>query len=245
MSRRLAADEPALHPGAFVTLVIGGRESASEVVGVVDMGPGTSAFTAPEDVTRVIGDSRARVAVVKSARAGVATESDLIQRLRRDLEERGLAVESGQLVRASRAAMEDHLLMVAGFLVLMSQLTVVVGGLALASTMSLAVLQRTREIGVMRAIGASHRVIGLVVLGEGTVVALLGRALAVPLSVPMSVAVARSFGRLMLPVPAGMAPEGGAVLAWLALAVVVCLAACAWPARSATRIPTAQALAYE
>jgi ABC-type lipoprotein release transport system permease subunit len=49
----------------------------------------------------------------------------------------------------------------------------------------------------------------------------------------------------MLPVPAGMAPEAGAVLTWLVLALVVSAAACAWPARSSTRIPTARALAYE
>ena len=111
--------------------------------------------------------------------------------------------------------------------------------------MSLSVLERTREIGVLRAIGARHRTIVLIVQGEGLVVAVLSWALAVPLSVPMSVAVARSFGRVMLPVPAGMAPQGSALLAWLVLAVMVAALACAWPAWSATRITTAQALAYE
>jgi len=85
----------------------------------------------------------------------------------------------------------------------------------------------------------------LIIQGEGLVVAVLSWALAVPLSVPMSVAVAKSFGRVMLPVPAGMAPEPGAVLAWLGLVVAVSALACAWPARSATRITTAEALAYE
>jgi putative ABC transport system permease protein len=245
VSRRLAAEEPSLHPGATVTLVIGGRASDWDVVGVVDMGPVGSAFATRAAVAEVAGDGRARLALIRATRSGVAAQSELIQRLRRDLEQRGFAVESGQLVQAARVALEDHLLLVASFLVLMSQLTVVVGGLALASTMSLAVLERTREIGVMRAIGARHRTIVLIVLGEGMVVALLGWAMAIPLSIPMSVAVAKSFGRIMLPVPAGMAPEAGAVLTWLVLALVVSAAACAWPARSSTRIPTARALAYE
>jgi putative ABC transport system permease protein len=245
VSRRLAAEEPSLHPGATVTLVIGGRASDWDVVGVVDMGPAGSAFATRAAVAEVAGDGRARLALIRATRSGVAAQSELIQRLRRDLEQRGFAVESGQLVQAARVALEDHLLLVASFLVLMSQLTVVVGGLALASTMSLAVLERTREIGVMRAIGARHRTIVLIVLGEGMVVALLGWAMAIPLSIPMSVAVAKSFGRIMLPVPAGMAPEAGAVLTWLVLALVVSAAACAWPARSSTRIPTARALAYE
>lgn len=245
VSRRLAAQEPGLRPGATAILVIGGTESAWEVVGIVDMGPGATAFTSRGAVAEAVDDARARVAVLSATVAGTASESELIQRLRRDLEEKGFPVESGQLVQASRVALEDHLLMVAGFLVVMSQLTIVVGGLALATTMSLSVLERTREIGVLRAIGARHRTIVLIIQGEGLVVAVLSWALAVPLSVPMSVAVARSFGRVMLPVPAGMAPQGSAVLAWLVLAVVVSAVACAWPAWSATRITTAQALAYE
>ncbi|HSW31787.1 MAG TPA: ABC transporter permease [Longimicrobiales bacterium] len=245
VSRRLAAEEPGLRPGATVTLVVGGKESVWSVVGIVDMGPGATAFTSRAAVAETVGDARARVAVLSATVVGTASESELIQRLRRDLEDAGFPVESGQLVQASRVAMEDHLLMVAGFLVLMSQLTIVVGGLALASTMSLSVMERTREIGVLRAIGARHRTIALIIQGEGLVVAVLSWALAVPLSVPMSVAVAKSFGRVMLPVPAGMAPQAGAVLAWLGLVVVVSALACAWPARSATRITTAQALAYE
>ena len=74
--------------------------------------------------------------------------------------------------------------MVAGFLGNMSLLMLVVGGLGLASTMSLGVLERTREIGVLRAIGARHGSILAMVQIEGLVIALLSWALAIPLSLP-------------------------------------------------------------
>ena len=48
----------------------------------------------------------------------------------------------------------DHLLMVVDFLAAMGWTMLVVGALGLGSTMALAVLERTREIGVLRAIGA-------------------------------------------------------------------------------------------
>ena len=141
--------------------------------------------------------------------------------------------------------MEDHMLMVASFLMAMAQLTVIVGGLGLASTMSLAVLERTREIGVLRAIGAPHRSILAMVQIEGLVIALLGWAVAIPLSLPVSLALGARFGQVMLPVEASYVPRPGAVLWWLGLTVVVALIATAWPARRATRVPTAAALAYE
>ena len=122
---------------------------------------------------------------------------------------------------------------------------IVLGGLGLASTMSLAVLERTREIGVLRAIGARHRSILALVQVEGLVVGILSWAIAIPLSIPMSWVLGQAFARIMLPVPVMLLPQPAAVLQWLGVVVAVSAVACAWPAWRATRIPTTTALAYE
>jgi putative ABC transport system permease protein len=114
--------------------------------------------------------------------------------------------------------------------------------LGLASTMSLAVLERTREIGVLRAIGAQHGTILRMIQIEGLVIAVLSWALALPLSLPMSVALGKSFGRVMLKVPVHLLPDGAGVLRWLTVVVVLSLIACAWPAWRAMRITTSAAL---
>ena len=116
------------------------------------------------------------------------------------------------------------MLMVAGFLGVMSQLMIVIGGLGLASTMSLAVLERTREIGVLRAIGAPHAPSSRDP-GRRLVVAVLSWAMALPLSVPMSVVLGRAFGRIMIPVPDRFVPECAGVVQWLAVVLVVSVAA--------------------
>ena len=245
VTRRLLAEEPSLILGADLPLVIGGRTTTWRIVGVVDAGPQTGAYATREAVALVTGTGRAGVVVVSAARRETAAQSELLQRMRDQLEGSGFPVESTQLMAASRSAMEDHLLLVAGFLVAMSQLTIIVGGLGLASTMSLSVLERTREIGVLRAIGASHSAIVTMVQVEGLVVAALSWLIALPLSLPMSVLVGRAFGRVMITVPVTWVPEASAILIWLGISVGVSLAACAWPARHATRITTAAALAYE
>jgi putative ABC transport system permease protein len=172
-------------------------------------------------------------------------QADVLQRVRSALEASRIDVESSQLTAASRSSLEDHLVMVSDFLLLMAQLTLVVGALGLASTMSLAVQERTREIGVLRAIGATPRAIKTLVQMEGLTIALLSWALAIPLSLAVSVLLERAFGRILFSVtPTGL-PHGGAVLIWLAVDAIVSLLACAWPAARATRIPTVAALAYE
>ena len=79
---------------------------------------------------------------------------------------------------------------------------------------------------------------------EGLVIALLGWASAIVLSVPVSVALGRAFGAIMFPVPDRYVPTATGSLAWLGVAAGVSIAACAWPALRATRIPTAAALSY-
>jgi putative ABC transport system permease protein len=245
VNRRLLEDQPGLSLGHEATLIIAGRPSRWTVVGVVESGPSPGAYATREALAGETGDPRARVLVIAAADRSPVSQSELVQRLRGELVRGGFEVESSQLLLASRAAMEDHLLMVAGFLMIMSQLMIVVGGLGLASTMSLAVLERTREIGVLRAIGARHPAILTMVQVEGLVISLASWLIAIPMSLPMSVILGRAFTRVMIPVEVTWVPDVSAVLLWLGVVLVVSLVACAWPAYRAMRITTAAALAYE
>lgn len=245
VNTRLLADEPALQVGSTVTLIVAGKAASWMIVGSADMGPSPMAFAPREAMAALVGGGRVTTAVVAGRARGEQAQLELAGRLRTELGERGFGVKSSMMVEEHRHSVEDHLLMVAGFLGAMAQLMIVVGGLGLAATMSLAVLERTREIGVLRAIGARHRSILTMIHVEGLVISLLGWALAVPLSIPMSVILGRAFGRIMLPVPVVYLPHVAGVLSWLAVVVVVSVLACAWPAWRATRITTAAALAYE
>jgi putative ABC transport system permease protein len=245
INRRLLDDEPSLKLGGKATLVLRGRETEWTVVGIAESNPSAVAYAAREHVAPIVAGGNAGAVVVKSAYSSSALQLDLIQRLRSRLGEAGLEVSSGQLMIEQRSVVEDHLLMVAGFLGIMGKLIILVGGLGLASTMSLGVLERTREIGVMRAIGARHNTILAMVQIEGLVVALLSWIAAIPLSIPMSVVLARAFGKIMFPVGAKLTPEPSGVIEWLAVVLVVSLIACAWPAIRASRVPVARALAYE
>ena len=244
-NRRLIEEDPSLDVGREVTLVIGGRPSRWRVVGAAETGPSAMAYASREALAATTGRAGATSAVVAASVGGAASQLELLRRLRGDLQDLGFEVSSTQSMTQQRAIVEDHLLMVAGFLGNMSLLMIVVGGLGLASTMSLAVLERTREIGVMRAIGARHGSILAMVQIEGLVISGLSWALALPLSIPMSVALGIAFGRVMLKVPMILLPNAAGVLQWLGVVVVLSLIACAWPAVRATRITTAAARAYE
>lgn len=245
VSRALVAREPSMQLGRVVSLDVGGRVAKWTIVGIADGGPFPTAYTSRSSLLRVLGAGGVSTAVVSVNVGGVAAQVDVIQRVRRALEEQGMPVASSQLIDESRRVMEDHLLMVVEFLGVMGWVMIVVGGMGLASTMGLAVLERRREIGVMRAIGARDGAIMRMIQAEGMVIAILSWLVALPASLPISAALAEAFGRVMLEVPVTWIPGASSVGIWLGLVVLVSGVACAWPAIRATRVSVASALAYE
>lgn len=244
VSRRLAR-EHALNADQQIVLRIDGQPRTWTIVGIVEAGPQMQAWTTRASLDEVRGNDDATSLVVSTSLRSLPAQLDTIVRLRAALEAAGMPVASSQGSGEGRRVLEDHLLMVVEFLGLMGWVMVVVGGMGLASTMSLAVLERTREIGVMRAIGAGHGTIKGLIQVEGLVIAGLSVLLALPLSIPMSVLLAQAFGRIMFTVPVHYLPNALACGQWLALALTVSLLACAWPARGATRISARAALSYE
>jgi putative ABC transport system permease protein len=245
VNRTLLRTEAGLRLGERTSLAINGDLVSWRIVGVVDAGPAPTAFTWREVLARATRNPLTASVVVATDLEGPAAQVDLIQRVRRELDAQGWRTANSQLLAENRRVTEDHLVMVVDFLAAMGWVMVVVGGMGLASTMGLAVLERTREIGVMRAIGARHGSILAMVQVEGLVVALLAWLVALPASLPMSAVLGEAFGRVMLEVPITWVPDATGVLLWLALVVVVSILACAWPAYRAMRVAVARALAYE
>jgi len=153
-------------------------------------------------------------------------------------------VASSQLRDEARRAIEDHLAMVVDFLAAMGWLMLGIGGVGLASATGLNLLERRREIGVLRAIGASDARIVALVQVEGLLTAALAWLACLPLSVPVGVLLGEAFGRIMFPVPPVFWPDPAAALRWGVAMLAIASAACAAPAWRATRVPVAGALAH-
>ncbi len=245
VSRSLLKDEPSMHLGAPIALTLAGRTTSWNIVGVVESGPQPLAYAPLAALNAVRGDERASQIVLQTTAHSAAMQLDTIARVRAAFEREGMSVAGSLVTREVRRAFEDHLLMVVEFLGAMGWVMIAVGGMGLASTMSLAVLERTREIGVLRAIGARHTAIVAMIEAEGLVIAALGWIVALPLSMPVSVALSSAFGKVMFSVPIRALPSVSGALLWLLLAAIVSLLACAMPARRATRISVAAALSYE
>ena len=152
------------------------------------------------------------------------------------------SVETAESFRAGYRAQFDGLV---ALLMALAGLTALVGGLGLGNTMALNVLERSREIGVLRALGARRPLLRRLVLAEGLLIALSSVAVAALLALPLTAALGRAMGVSLLGSPLRFAFVPGAAAAWLGLVVVIAVVACWLPAERAGKMGVREALAYE
>ena len=233
--------------GDLVTLMVEGTELNWPVVGVVTsqlMGPVvyvpyepfSAAIDMAGDVNRVVLVTERHDAAAQTA---VAEQADA------QLRAAGLPVVQVETNSDMRGGTQGIFTILVVLLVVVSILLVIVGSLGLMGAMSLNVIERTREIGVMRAIGASNGMVARIVLVEGLVVGLLSWALGALLALPLSWGLAYLIGVALVQSPLAYAFSLLGLLLWLVLVVVLSVLASVLPARRAWRLSVREVLAYE
>jgi putative ABC transport system permease protein len=182
---------------------------------------------------------------ISTNETGDTAISALIQHIDRQLENKGYAVQgilSGDEMRESSGTAVNILIV---FLFAMALLTAFVGSIGLMGTMSINVLERTREIGVMRTIGAVDLVVMQSVIIEGLVIGLITWLIAIGLSYPISKALLNIISQTMAGSSFDLVFTPLGVYVWLGVVVMLSIVASVMPARNAARLTINEVLAYE
>ena len=130
------------------------------------------------------------------------------------------------------------------FHAIMGVILSIVGVIGLTGTMTINVLESTREIGVMRAIGASHGSVYQIFVTEGVVIGLIAWAVGAVLSYPMSAVLLDMLSDAMgLPLTFEYSWPGVGI--WLVAVSVIAVVASLLPAYRASQVSVRDAIAYE
>jgi putative ABC transport system permease protein len=247
LNSKIAADE-GFKVGDEITLTIDDRESTWTVVGLIVNVNNLQRdnFVAFDALARETGTvNRGAFVQVMGEERDSATQRRLVQDLREAYTERGMKPAGLQSADEVRQMNQAQFNVITYLMLVMAVLAAVVGSIGLTSTMFINVAERRREIGVMRAVGASSAtVLGLVVV-EGLVVGVLSWALALPLSYPGAVAFNWLVSNKLFRMPLDFVYSLSGMGLWLIIVVVLSALASLWPALRATRISVRESLAYE
>jgi putative ABC transport system permease protein len=120
----------------------------------------------------------------------------------------------------------------------------IVGGIGLMGSLSISVVERTREVGVLRSIGGTSPVIMTMFILEGVLQGLMSWLVAVPLSYVVAQPVAALLGRTIFQTELDFAYNYTAVGIWLVAVLSIAFLASIIPAHAAGRISVRESLAY-
>ncbi|MDX6486702.1 MAG: putative transport system permease protein [Gaiellaceae bacterium] len=118
-------------------------------------------------------------------------------------------------------------------------LSIVISVFGIVTTLVLTVFERTREIGMLRAVGMTRRQVRNMIRHESIITALLGAALAIPLGIVLALMVGKAIDYPAFTIP------WVTLVVFLVAAVIAGLLAAIVPARRAARLNVLQALQYE
>jgi putative ABC transport system permease protein len=184
--------------------------------------------------------------LVRGSVATLAEETELATRLTSVLEEGGIAIDfyTTTAKRDQRVYADNQFNSVISMLISLAALVAMVGAIGLMGSLGISVVERRREIGVMRAIGARTPVLmGLFVM-EGVFQGLLSFLFSVPLAYGLAQPLARMLGQAMLEVDLDYSFNYPAVLIWLVAVLILSVLSSMLPAWAAARLRVRESLAY-
>jgi putative ABC transport system permease protein len=246
--------EPGLALGDRLELKIDGRKTVWQIVGVVtthlliygdsSIGQGVG-YISDSAFTQVIyrAERTNRLVITTSQHDNAS-----LQQVGRALEAHFAQLGIQALVQTqsdTRDQIGRFVSLIVILLLVMALSFVAIGALSLVGAMSLNVLERTKEIGILRAIGSSHQHVASIVVIEGTCIGLLSWFPATLLALPLSKLLSDVLGWSIVSWPLVYVFPPLAPLLWVGIVVVLSACASYIPARRAAWINVRNALEHQ
>lgn len=247
LNTEVVKEETDVSVGDDITLTIEGREQMWHVVGVVKgVMTGRIAYANyPYFAKTIRYIGRAGDVHVVGVRHDAEFQAELARNLKELFDSRGIGVSSVETTASLRENIEFQFNVIVVLLVVMAVLIAFVGALGLMGTMSINVLERTREIGVMRAVGASDGAISKIVIVEGLFIGVLSWLVGTLLGWPVGKLLSDAVGVAFMETPLTFAFAYTGAGLWLATVLILAALASLLPARNASRLTIREVLAYE
>ena len=236
-----------LRLGERLDLSVAGNPRQFVVVGkIVQVGVSATAYISADSFAASV--PAAERTGMLWVRAREASSPDAVTELRNELERQvdaaALPVQSVQPLSVFRNAMVAHFELLVKTLLALAALTALVGAVGLSSAISIGVLERTRELGVLRAVGASAEQIRQLLLTEGLLVGALSIGLGVASGSVLAMMLGHAIGELSFKVPLPLSLSWVAIALWTAMALMLATVSAWLPALRAGRNSVRESLNF-
>ena len=248
VSEAIWSDFPNLKPGDQLNLKINGQEGLWTVVGIFRFISRDEiiAYSTYHTISELLNLPNQSFSYrIVTDQHTITFQKQMRATIDNTLRDLGYHVSETQAGLATLETASESLSILINFLLIMALLTASVGSIGLTGTMGMNVLERTREIGVMRAIGATDGQIMKTVMIEGMLIGLISWFLGVIFSFPITVLLSRIISLAIFNSPSQFVLSPLGFFIWLGLVSVLSALASVLPAHNAARLTIREVLAYE
>lgn len=203
---------------------------------------------APLETLRAIThvNAMASFSLIQAAIKNRAEEADYLEQLKQRFQDQHILLDvyNTQAKLEQRQFTRNQFNPVLGTLLGLAAMIAAVGGIGVTGALAINVMQRSREIGVLYAIGASTQTVYRLFLLEGLLHGLTAWLLSIPLAYFVAEPIARELGKTMLGIDLDFAFDWNAVFYWLGIVLLLTWIASYWPARQAARLTVRECLQH-
>jgi putative ABC transport system permease protein len=233
-----------------IVLKINGRKYTYQIVGIVSKHlSGARVYMGYRDFEKATGMQNTVNQIRVASVAGKTAKPKIQDQIAKQLDER---FKNAMLPEATSSTEHEYLGTFTGvfniilvILVIMAGTLAVVGGLGLSGAMGMNVLERTREIGVLRAVGASNFTVRQVVVIEGLIVGFISWILGAIVSAPSGWLLATAIIYAILKITPRYQYSLPGLLIWFAIVISLGAISSLIPAMRASRLRVREVLDYE
>jgi putative ABC transport system permease protein len=246
VNQLLARNEKDMKIGDKITLNTNGKESSWKVMGFAVMPRRIDYFVPYKTLSSVLGISgQVNVLQLQMNKPEQLVLSKAGEGIREALASKGF-VASSPIITKDLVIREKSRNDIIVFLLLgMSGLVCIIAVLGLMGTMGLNVIERSREIGIMRSIGASDTNIWTIVVVEAIVIGGISGCLSILWAYPIGKALSDHIGETLFDMPLFYVYSLSHLFLWVLTTVVFSALACFLPAWRASRMQVRDVLNYE
>jgi putative ABC transport system permease protein len=250
LSQNVLSAEPDVKVGDTIMLEIDDKSSPWVVVGVAQVlgGPPNviPVYVNYDYYARLTGDvGRVTSTQLKLAPGAGITQDEMATLLEERLTAAGYEVGRTFTIDTLRRFTGAFFDIIVYLLLTMGVLIALVGALGLMGTMSTNVLERTREIGVMRAIGASDGAVQRIVLVEGIFIGWISWLFGALIAFPVGLLLANTVGLVLFQTQLPYVFSANGLITWFIIVTVLGALASFLPAWNASRLTVREVLAYQ
>jgi len=243
-----SAEQGGLSLGSQTRILFQGPAETFTVVGTVgfgdqdDLGGISSAYFDLATAQRVLGKAEVFDSIDVNAAGGVG-DDELAERIAAVLPAKVEAVTGEAYAAESSTAVQDDLGFVNLAMTIFAGIALFVGSFIIWNTFSMQVAQRTRELALLRAIGATRRQVMRTIVVEAAVLGLAASAIGLGLGIGAAYGLSSLLSAFGPDLPTGtMRLQGSTIAIGLIVGTLVTIVAAIAPARRATRILPVEAL---